>query len=94
MAIDQTKAGRFPADLIEEYELHCRGTGGTGDFSNYYESDGAWATFDPTLRQTILFAHHDLATDASFIEFTPSSRVMCSVISQSRSRTASTKYCA
>jgi len=27
MAIDQTKAARFPADLIEEYELHYRGTG-------------------------------------------------------------------
>jgi chemotaxis protein methyltransferase CheR len=69
MAIDQAKAGRFPADLIEAYESRYRETGGTGDFSTYYESDGAWATFDPTLRGTILFAQHNLATDASFNEF-------------------------
>lgn len=69
MAIDQAKAGRFPGDLIDEYAARYRETGGTGDFERYYTSDGAWATFDPTLRETILFAQHNLATDASFNEF-------------------------
>jgi chemotaxis protein methyltransferase CheR len=68
-AIDRAKAGVFPADLLDDYAERYREAGGTKRFSDYVDVVGAQAVFKSGLREQIVFAQHNLATDASFNEF-------------------------
>jgi chemotaxis protein methyltransferase CheR len=68
-AIDRSKGGTFPTELVEEYAERYREAGGTRRFSDYIELDGGLASFKPTLRENLIFAQHNLACDGSFNEF-------------------------
>jgi chemotaxis protein methyltransferase CheR len=68
-AIDRAKAGVFPADLLDEYSERYAEAGGTRLFSDYVDVVGNQAVFKAGLREQIVFAQHNLASDGSFNEF-------------------------
>jgi chemotaxis protein methyltransferase CheR len=68
-AIERAKAGVFPAELVDEYAQRYVEGGGSRRFSDYIDLDGGRAIFKPGLREQIVFAQHNLATDGSFNEF-------------------------
>jgi len=53
----------------EEDARNYREAGGQRALTDYYTRDGDWAVLHPTLRESIFFTQHNLATDASFNEF-------------------------
>ena len=68
-AIERAKAGVFPAELVDEYAQRYAEAGGARHFSDYVELVGNQAVFKPGLREQIVFAQHNLASDGSFNEF-------------------------
>ncbi len=68
-AVDRAKAGTFSAELLDEYAERYREAGGSRRFSDYVDVIGAQCVFKPGLREQIVFAQHNLVTDASFNEF-------------------------
>jgi chemotaxis protein methyltransferase CheR len=54
---------------MREYTENYIRAGGGQEFSQYYESDGAMARFDPALREQVVFAQHNLVSDGPFNEF-------------------------
>ena len=67
--VGHAKAGAFPLDRMREYTDNYIRAGGTGEFSRYYQADGAMARFDPELRDQLVFAQHNLVSDGPFNEF-------------------------
>ena len=67
--LDLARAGSFPADKVEEYTDNYRRSGGDGDLSRYYVTIGDRVRFRRSLRENIVFAQHNLASDRSFNEF-------------------------
>ena len=68
-AIDRAKAGAFPAEMLEEYGTRYVEAGGKRQFSDYVDIVGTQAVFKPGVREQIVFAQHNLASDGSFNEF-------------------------
>src|SRR5690606_28650612 len=54
---------------MREYTAAYQQAGGTRSFSEYYTASYGAALFHPRLRENVLFAQHNLATDTSFSEF-------------------------
>jgi chemotaxis protein methyltransferase CheR len=67
--LEEAKRGIFPVARMQEYTTNYLRAGGKRSFSEYYTAMYDGALFDPALRQNILFAQHNLATDRSFSEF-------------------------
>jgi chemotaxis protein methyltransferase CheR len=63
------KQGIFPADLMKTYRDNYNKSGGEKDFSKYYVAEYNAALIDKSLRNNIVFAPHNLASDKSFNEF-------------------------
>ena len=63
------KTGIFPMDLMKGYTTNYLKAGGQKDFSEYYVAQYNAALFDRSLRNNIVFAPHNLASDQSFNEF-------------------------
>ena len=63
------KEGIFPMDLMKSYTTNYLKSGGKKDFSEYYVAQYNAALFDRSLRNNIVFAPHNLASDQSFNEF-------------------------
>lgn len=68
-AIERARAGIFPLRRMREYTTNYQRAGGTRSFSEYYTASYGAAFFHPRLRENVLFAQHNLATDTSFSEF-------------------------
>ena len=68
-AIERARAGAFPSDLLDEYGRRYADAGGAKHFSDYVDVDGPLAAFKPGLRDQIVFAQHNLASDTSFNAF-------------------------
>jgi chemotaxis protein methyltransferase CheR len=68
-AIDRGKAGAFESELLDEYSRRYTEAGGTRHFSDYVDVSGGRASFKPGLREQIVFAQHNLASDTSFNAF-------------------------
>jgi chemotaxis protein methyltransferase CheR len=68
-AIERGKAGVFPSELLEEYGRRYVEAGGARHFSDYVDVDGPTAAFKSGLREQIVFAQHNLASDSSFNAF-------------------------
>jgi len=68
-ALARARAGVYPLDVMREYTQQYQRAGGTAAFASYYRASGEGAVFDPALRANVVFASHNLATDASFNEF-------------------------
>jgi chemotaxis protein methyltransferase CheR len=67
--LDRAQEGLVPLDKMREYSSNYLEGGGREGLSRYYEVDGRWARLDPSLRDGVVFARHNLATDGTFNEF-------------------------
>jgi chemotaxis protein methyltransferase CheR len=62
-------AGSFPLDRLQGAEMNYRAAGGAGQLADYYTVEGGRGVFRAELKRNVVFAAHNLATDASFNEF-------------------------
>ncbi len=67
--LEKAKEGKFPLKKMQQYTKNYLASGGTKEFSKYYSCDEKFATIHSFLKENIVFAHHNLATDHSFNEF-------------------------
>ena len=67
--LEKAQKGQFPINRMQVYTRNYHQAGGTKEFSEYYNANNDIVTFHPFLKENIIFAHHNLATDHSFNEF-------------------------
>jgi len=67
--LQRAKEGIFPIQTMKENTSNYITAGGTGTFSEYYVAKYDYAIFRPSLRENVVFAQHNLVTDASFNHF-------------------------
>lgn len=67
--LQRAKEGIFPINSMKENTSNYIAGGGSGTFSEYYVAKYDYAIFRPTLRENVVFAQHNLVTDASFNHF-------------------------
>jgi chemotaxis protein methyltransferase CheR len=67
--LEQARAGRFPLEKMREYTENYLRAGGTEEFSQYYTVQGDMASFSDELCEQVVFAQHNLVSDAPFNEF-------------------------
>ncbi len=68
-ALEKAKAGRFPIAKMQEYTTAYLQSGGQGTFSEYYTARYESAVMRSSLKKNLVFARHNLTTDAAFNEF-------------------------
>ena len=69
VVLKKAKAGIFPLKQMQEYTQLYQQAGGKRSFSEYYTAAYDNAIFRSSLKENIIFSHHNLATDSSFNEF-------------------------
>src|SRR5439155_25931331 len=67
--LQRTKEGIFPISSMKENTSNYIARGGAGTFSGYYVAKYDYTIFRPSLRENVVFAHHNLVTDATFNHF-------------------------
>jgi chemotaxis protein methyltransferase CheR len=67
--LGRARAGAFPLEKMRVYTENYIRAGGTESFSSYYTTDGDTARFKPELIEQVVFAQHNLVSDAPFNEF-------------------------
>jgi chemotaxis protein methyltransferase CheR len=67
-SLEKAKRGVFPLDAMQGFTRNYQRAGGLRSFSDYYTAAYGGALFDRSLRDSITFADHSLATDAVFSE--------------------------
>jgi chemotaxis protein methyltransferase CheR len=67
--VDIARRGVFPLDKMQEYTQNYIRGGGTRSFSEYYVARYDSARFSRSLVDGVVFAQHNLASDAAFNEF-------------------------
>lgn len=67
--LHKAKSGIFSLELMREYTQLYLKAGGKRSFSEYYTAAYGSAIFREFLREKVVFAQHNLATDSSFNEF-------------------------
>jgi chemotaxis protein methyltransferase CheR len=67
--LQRAKDGIFPLSSMQENTANYNAAGGKGTFSEYYTARYDYALFRPSLRENVVFAQHNLVTDASFNHF-------------------------
>jgi chemotaxis protein methyltransferase CheR len=67
--LQRAKEGIFPIQTMKENTSNYITAGGNRTFSEYYVARYDYAIFRPSLRENIIFAQHNLVTDASFNQF-------------------------
>jgi len=67
-SLDKARKGIFSLSRIQSHATNYRKAGGQRAFSDYYTAAYDAAIFDQTLRDSITFADHSLATDSVFSE--------------------------
>jgi len=60
--------GIYPIDYIKTYTSNYQKAGGQLSFSDYYQADNHNVIIEPTLREKIVFANHNLVSDGVFGE--------------------------
>lgn len=68
-SLHMAKTGIYPMDLLKSYTTNYQKSGGEKDFSEYYVAQYNAVLFDKSLRDNVVFAPHNLASDQSFNEF-------------------------
>jgi chemotaxis protein methyltransferase CheR len=68
-ALERARAGEYPLDQVRDATQAYLRAGGTAAFSDYYDARAGGATMRAPLRRAIVFARHNLVTDASFNAF-------------------------
>ncbi|XZN90579.1 MAG: CheR family methyltransferase [Microcoleus sp.] len=69
VVLKQAKTGIFSLKKMQEYTQLYHQAGGKKAFSEYYTAAYDNAVFRASIKDNIVFAHHNLATDNSFNEF-------------------------
>jgi chemotaxis protein methyltransferase CheR len=69
VVLRQASAGVFPLERMQDYTRDYLSGGGTESFSGYYKAIGDQVRFDPSLTDNVVFARHNLVTDARFNDF-------------------------
>jgi chemotaxis protein methyltransferase CheR len=69
VVLEKARTGIFPIKSMQEYTANYQRAGGNTDFSKYYTANYDNAIFSPALRENMIFAQHNLVTDAAFNEF-------------------------
>jgi chemotaxis protein methyltransferase CheR len=67
--LQQAREGIYPLKAMRGYTTNYIEAGGKAAFSEYYTASYGNAIFRPALRDNVVFAQHNLATDGSFNEF-------------------------
>jgi chemotaxis protein methyltransferase CheR len=67
--LEQARLGVFPLDKMQEYTQNYIRAGGKTAFSEYYVARYDGAQFSRGLVENVVFAQHNLASDAAFNEF-------------------------
>src|ERR1043166_9584179 len=67
--LQKAKSAIFPIATMQENNANYIAAGGSGTFSGYYTARYDYAMFRPQLRENVVFAQHNLVTDASFNHF-------------------------
>jgi len=67
-ALNRGKEGIFSTGLIKEYTSNYQLSGGKESFSNYYTSNYDNVIMNQSLKKNIVWANHNLVTDAVFAE--------------------------
>ncbi|MBD2337664.1 protein-glutamate O-methyltransferase CheR [Calothrix sp. FACHB-156] len=67
--LQKARTGIFSLKLMQDYTQLYLKAGGKESFSEYYTAAYDSAIFRASLRENIVFAQHNLATDSSFNEF-------------------------
>jgi chemotaxis protein methyltransferase CheR len=67
--LKKAKEGIYPLDLMQTYTNNYIKAGGTQSFSDYYTAAYDHAILKSSLRDNVVFAQHNLASDSSFNEF-------------------------
>ncbi|XZF14293.1 CheR family methyltransferase [Chitinophagaceae bacterium MMS25-I14] len=67
--LDKAHKGIFPLSSMKQYSENYIKAGGIRDFSSYYMANYNRAKFDTMLSEKMIFATHNLVSDASFNEF-------------------------
>ena len=67
--IERAKLGVFPLDKMQEYTQNYIRAGGSRSFSEYYVARYDGARFSQALVDGVVFAQHNLVSDAAFNEF-------------------------
>ena len=67
--LKEARAGIFPLSAMKDYTENYLQAGGQRSFSEYYTARYDNAIFRPALQKNVVWAQHNLATDASFNEF-------------------------
>jgi len=68
MALQKAKNAIYPIDLIKEYTANYQKGGGLNSFAEYYTAQYDSVILDPSLKERIVFADHNLVTDGVFGE--------------------------
>ena len=69
VVLQRAREGTFPLERMREYTNHYIQSGGKAAFSDYYKVYGERVRFEPALASNVVFAQHNLASDASFNDF-------------------------
>lgn len=68
-ALDTAKEGIYPLGKMKEYTKDYHSSGGKAAFSEYYQAGHGHVMMRKDLSKKIVWAQHNLVTDASFNEF-------------------------
>ncbi|CAN7671577.1 protein-glutamate O-methyltransferase CheR [Pseudoduganella sp. LjRoot289] len=66
--LERARQGMFELRDMQRYTRNYQQAGGSAAFSDYYVARYGRALFDPALLRNVVFAAHNLATDADFSE--------------------------
>jgi chemotaxis protein methyltransferase CheR len=69
MALDTAKEGIYRLDLMKDYTKNYQAAGGKAAFSEYYQAGHGHVVLRDFLSKKVVWAQHNLVTDASFNEF-------------------------
>lgn len=68
-SLDTAKEGIYPLEKMKEYTENYQASGGKATFSDYYRAGHGHVAMSQELSKRIVWAQHNLVTDASFNEF-------------------------
>ena len=69
LVLRKARSGIFPIDVMQKYTANYAASGGTGALSDYYTAAYDHVVLRHSLRDHVVFAQHNLATDGVFNEF-------------------------
>ena len=69
LVLRKARSGIFPIEVMQKYTANYDASGGTGALSDYYTAAYDHVVLRQSLRENVVFAQHNLATDGVFNEF-------------------------